>query len=383
MKYLTILFVLFLSFYLPIQSQEDYKDINLHEAYMNEEAPYIVEPINYGAIEFAKKPRNIILLIGDGMGVSQVFAGYAANGGALHITNMPYSGLSATQSSNRFVTDSGAGGSAISTGIRTYNQAISVDEDGNPLPTILELAEINGKGTGLITTSAITHATPAVFIAHQPKRNMYEEIAADFLEIDIDLFIGGGKSFFEDRKDRRNLIKELEDKGYQIFNTLEEAADVNSGRLGILTSPKHNKRYPERGDILTEATEKAVNMLNKNPKGFFMMVEGSMIDWGGHSNNTGYVVREMLDFDRAVGKALEFAARDKGTLVIVTADHETGGMSIVDGSFEKNEVTGKFSTGKHTAVFVPIFSFGPGAEQFSGIMKNTDIFHKMHELFGF
>ncbi len=382
MKHLITLPFLLLALCLPMQGQEDYKDKNLKETYRNE-ATYKVEPINYDAIEFAKKPRSIILLIGDGMGVSQVFAGFTANGGVLNLSNMPYSGFSATQSSDNYVTDSGAGGTALSTGVRTYNGAIGVDGDKNPIPTILEIAQKHGKATGLISTSAITHATPAAFIAHQPERSMYEEIAADFLKTDIDLFIGGGKSFFEEREDGRNLIKELQDKGYHVFYSLEEAAHVNSGPLAVLAADKHCAPYPERGELLPQATEKAVNILNQNPKGFFMMIEGSQIDWGGHENNTAFVVQEMLDFDRAIGKALEFAARDKETLVIVTADHETGGMSITGGSMENKEVTGKYTTGSHSAVFVPVFSFGPGAEQFSGIMKNTDVFHKMHDLFGF
>ncbi len=382
MRHLITLPFLIIGLCLPMHGQEDYKDKNLKETYKND-APYKVESINYEAIKFAKKPRSIILLIGDGMGVSHVFAGYTANGGVLNLSNMPYSGFSATQSSDNYVTDSGAGGTALSTGVRTYNGAIGVDDDKNPIPTILEIAQKHGKATGLISSSAITHATPASFIAHQPKRSMYEEIAADFLKTDIDLFIGGGKSFFAERKDGRNLIKELEEKGYRVFDNMEEAAGVNAGRLVVLAADQHCPPYPERGELLPEATGKAVDLLNKNPKGFFMMVEGSQIDWGGHENNTAFVVQEMLDFDRAIGKALEFAARDKETLVIVTADHETGGMSITGGSFEKNEVTGKYTTGGHSAVFVPVFSFGPGAEHFSGIMDNTDIFHKMHDLFGF
>jgi alkaline phosphatase len=212
---------------------------------------------------------------------------------------------------------------------------------------------------------------------------MYEAIAADFLKTDIDLFIGGGKDFFAQREDGRNLIAELKKKGYRVFDTLEEASEVKTLPLAILTSTKHNRPYPERGEILPQATEKALELLSKDDDGFFIMVEGSQIDWGGHENNTAYIVKEMLDFDRAIGKALNFAARNKETLVIVTADHETGGMSINGGDMAKGQVSAKYTTGGHTAVFVPIFSFGPGAEKFSGIMDNTDIFFKMRDLFGF
>lgn len=382
MKYLLTLSILLAGFIVPALGQEDYKDKDLKENFTND-FPYTVQDIDYKSVKLKEKPKNIILLIGDGMGVSHVFAAYTANGGELNMTNMPYSGFSATQSASHYTTDSGAGGTAIATGVRTYNGAIGLDENKNSIPSILEIADKHGKATGLIVSSAITHATPAAFIAHQPKRSMYEEIAAEFLNIDIDLFIGGGKKFFEKRKDGRNLLKELEDKNYQIFNSMEEAADVNSGKLAVFAAETHCPRYPERGDLLPLGTEKAVNILSQNKNGFFMMVEGSQIDFGGHQNNTAFVVQEMLDFDRAVGEALKFAALDGETLVIVTADHETGGMSVNDGSFEKREVIAKYTTGSHTPLFVPIFSFGPGAEEFSGVMKNTDIFHKMHSLFGF
>jgi alkaline phosphatase len=136
----------------------------------------------------------------------------------------------------------------------------------------------------------------------------------------------------------------------------------------------------ERGDMLPVATNTAIDILSNNKKGFFLMVEGSQIDWGGHAGSTIYIVEEMLDFDRTVGKALEFAANNKETLVIVTADHETGGMAIVDGNYETGMVKGEFPTGSHTGVMVPVFAYGPGAEQFTGIMDNTDIPNRIRKL---
>lgn len=332
---------------------------------------------------FKSKPKNIILLIGDGMGVSQVYAAVTANHGTLNITQAPITGFSQTQSADNYVTDSAAGGTALATGTRTYNGAIGLDTDTLPIPTILEISEANGYATGLVSTSAITHATPASFIAHQPDRSMYEEIANDFLNVDIDLFIGGGRNHFMNRKDGRNILNELEEKGYQVFNSLEEAKDVNSGKLAILTADNHNDVYPARGEMLPMATEKAIEILKKSKKGFFLMVEGSMIDWGGHDNSTSYVVQETLDFDRAVGKALEFASSNKETLVIITADHETGGMALEGGAIKEGKVVGDFTTGDHSAVMVPVFAYGAGAEKFTGVYKNTDVFKKMMEAFGF
>src|SRR6056297_820153 len=325
-------------------------------------------------------PRNIILLIGDGMGISQLQAGLTANRGRLFLENFKHIGFSKTHSSDNYITDSAAGGTAISTGVKTYNGAIGVDPEKNPVETILEKAEEKGLATGLVSTSSITHATPASFIAHQTSRNMYEEIAADFLKTDIDVFIGGGYNHFANREDGLNLIEKLKENGYKVEQDISKIKKVKKGKLAGLTAPAHNARIEERGDMLEVATETALNILKRNKKGFFLMVEGSQIDWGGHAASTIYVVEDMLDFDKAVGEAIEFASKDKETLVIVTADHEPGGMAILEGNPETGMVKGEFTTGGHTGLMVPVFAYGPGAEKFTGIMDNTDINKKMEEL---
>ena len=326
------------------------------------------------------QPKNIILLIGDGMGVAQVYAGLTANGGQLFLNNFKHVGFSKTYSSDNYITDSAAGGTALSTGVKTYNGAIGVDPEKNPVKTILEKAEEKGLATGLVSTSSITHATPASFIAHQPNRNQYEDIAADFLKTDIDVFIGGGYDHFANRKDGQNLVKKLEQNGYKVEQDISKISKVKKGKLAGLTAPGHNGRMEERGEMLEVATETALNILKRNKKGFFLMVEGSQIDWGGHAGSTIYVVEDMLDFDKTIGKVLEFAANDGETLVIVTSDHETGGMAVLNGDFNNGMVRGEFTTGGHTGLMVPIFSYGPGAEKFTGIMNNTDINKKMEEL---
>ncbi|WP_372933656.1 alkaline phosphatase [Mariniphaga sediminis] len=327
-----------------------------------------------------KKPKNVIFMIGDGMGVSHIFAGLTANRGSLFLENLKYIGFSKTASSNKYTTDSAAGGTALATGKKTYNGAISVDENKKPLKTILEEAEENGLATGLVSTSAITHATPASFIAHQEKRSMYEEIAGDFLKTDIDVFIGGGYDHFAKRKDGRNLVKELKQKGYTVEQDINKIKRVKKGKLAGLTAPEHNPGLKERGNMLPLATGTAINILSNHKKGFFLMVEGSQIDWGGHAGNTIQVIDEVLDFDRAVGKALEFAAKDKETLIVVTADHETGGMAVLDGNFETGMVKGGYATNSHTGLMVPILAYGPGAEEFIGIMENTDVHDRLKKL---
>ncbi|HKI88110.1 MAG TPA: alkaline phosphatase [Draconibacterium sp.] len=328
----------------------------------------------------SKKPKNIIFLIGDGMGTAQIFAGLTANHGHLFLENCKQVGFSKTQSADNYITDSAAGGTALSCGIKTYNGAIGVDVNKNPVKTILEDAEAINLATGLVSTSSITHATPASFIAHQPSRNMYEEIAADFLKTDIDVFIGGGYKHFTQRKDGRNLVNELKQKGYTVEQDINKIKNVKSGKLVGLTAEEHNGRVAERGNMLPVAAETAINILSQNKKGFFLMVEGSQIDWGGHAGSTVYVVEDMLDFDKTIGIALEFAAKDGKTLVVITADHETGGMALTGGNMDSGIVKADFPLGDHTAVMVPVFAYGPGAEQFTGIMENTDIHKKMKQL---
>ena len=331
-----------------------------------------------------KQPKNIILMIGDGMGVAQIYAGLTANHGHLNLEQFPVVGFHKNQASNSFVTDSAAGATALSCGVKTYNGAIGVGPDGEPLPTILEIAEEKGLATGMVATCSITHATPASFIAHQASRSQDEDIAMDFLATDIDVFIGGGRKFFANRADGVNLIDSLEVRNYQIANSIQEVQQIKSGKLAAFLADEQQSRFSEgRGDELVRSTEVALNLLKTNKKGMFLMIEGSQIDWGGHSNNTQYIVEEMMDFDNAIGKALEFAKADGNTLVIITADHETGGFTINKGSTETGMVEGKFTTGSHTGVMIPVFAYGPGSEAFAGIYENNEIFHKMLKAYNF
>ena len=324
------------------------------------------------------KPKNIILLIGDGMGLAHIYSGLTVNHGQLNLFRFKNIGFSKTNSATNYTTDSGAGGTALATGYKTYNGAIGVDKDTIPRRSILEYANMKGLSTGLVSTSAITHATPASFIAHNKSRNDYEGIATDFLKTDIDVFIGGGRKNFSDRRDNRNLINELRAKNYQVIFSMDSIKDIKQGKLAGLTASETNLSIIEgRGDMLPKATKTAMNILSNNKKGFFLMVEGSQIDWGAHDNNADFVTSEVIDFDKAIGNALEFAQDDGNTLVIVTADHETGGMTIVDGNYNAGTITACFSTTNHTGIMVPVFAFGPGAEIFQGIQENTEIFDKM------
>lgn len=377
------LITIFLVFGLSgLKAQENYKFVTAEDSIKIYQGGEKYQVKQYPQKFKTKKPKNIIMMIGDGMGTSQITAGITANGGTLFLNNFKNIGFALTNSSSHYITDSAAGGTALSTGQKTYNGAIAVDNDTVPIKTILEKAEEKGLSTGLVSTSAITHATPASYIAHQGSRGSYEDIAADFMKTDIDVFIGGGYKHFAERADKQNLIEELQKNGYKVLRDMDEIAKVKSGKLAGLTADEHNEVYPKRKMNLPLSTQTALKILSNNKKGFFIMIEGSQIDWAGHQKNTIYSIHEMLDFDRAVGKALDFASADCETLIIVTADHETGGLAVVGGDFKSGKVVGEFATSNHTATMVPVFAYGPGAEYFTGIMDNTDVAKIIIELLG-
>jgi alkaline phosphatase len=378
MKNLVLLVLLMPSFCF---SQQDEEAIEVDKTRFQNQEFYEVK--NYISRKPGSKVRNIIFLIGDGMGSSQIYAAMLANKGNLYLKTMPVVGFSKTNAADNLITDSAAGATAFSIGEKTNNGAIGVDRMNIPRKTILEKAVEKGMGTGLVSTCAITHATPASFIAHQPSRNMYEEIAADFLKVDIDIFIGGGRNHFQKRKDGRNLLLELESKNYSVVSSMDSLKYAKGNKVAGLIASEHQQPYAlGRGEMLGDASKFSIEKLKNNKNGFFLMIEGSQIDWGGHDNNVPYIVTEMLDFDRVVGEVLEFASKDKETLVVITADHETGGFSINGGDLETGLVEGAFTTGGHTAVMVPVFAYGPQAGLFSGTMENTDIYYKFLEALG-
>lgn len=326
----------------------------------------------------ANAQKNVIFLIGDGMGVSQIYAGLTANKGQLNLEKSQFIGFHKNQASNNYVTDSAAGATAFATGFQTYNSAIGVDSSKKPQITLLELAEKKGMATGLVTTCDITDATPASFVAHQAQRSMHEEIAADFLRTDIDVFIGGGKKYFTTRKDGRNLIADLKDKNYEVVETMDALQQSKAKKLvGLLADENPIKISEGRGEQLLQSAQKAISILEKNNRGFFIMVEGSQIDWGGHANDKDYVTSEMIDFDKVIGWAFSYADKHPETLVVITADHETGGMALVGGDMKTGKVDAKFITGGHTGQMIPVFSYGNGSSDFKGIYSNFDIFKKI------
>ena len=336
----------------------------------------------------SQHPPNIILLVGDGMGVAQLSSLYYFKNEEIHMDRFDVTGLSKTSSAKQKITDSGASGTALSSGTKTYNGAIGVDIDTSNVKNIVELLSEQDYTTGIISTSSITHATPASFFAHSASRNDEDFIASQLHESQIDFFAGGGLKHFNKRKDQNNYIDSLRQHGFEIDTTQlsSSLAQIEGKKLGfLLEDGALPKKIDGRGDFLPSATALAAEFLNQKKAPFFLMVEGSQIDWGGHENNHDYLVGEMIDFDNAIGKALDFAQEHKNTIVIVTADHETGGYALrsgenSEGNTDYDKVAPSFSTHGHTAAIVPVLAFGPQANTFTGIYENTEIFNKLINL---
>ena len=311
-------------------------------------------------------------MIGDGMSTPQVYAAILTSENATSFERFPITGLAKTYSKSHKITDSAAGGTAIATGHKTNNGMIGMDSDSIPVPSILEMLYEKGMKTGVIASSYITHATPASFVAKNINRNNYEEIAIDFAKSDkVDLLIGGGRKHFTEREDGINLIEQMVSEGWNYYDTLTDINENN--KIMILASDGHLPSFPSRGNFLPDATVLAMEKLSKSKNGFFLMIEGSQIDFAAHNNDSTYLVNEMIDFNNTINKVLDFAEKDGNTLVIATADHETGGLTMIDPNGRYTETCFKFSTGSHSPLLVPVFAFGPGSENFSGIMENTDI----------
>lgn len=340
--------------------------------------------------EAPPKAKNVILLIGDGMGVSQVSSSYFNKESEPNFSRFNSIGFIKTSSSSHKITDSAAGATAFASGEKTYNGAVGVNPDTVSIPTILEMAKEREMATGVISTSSITHATPASFYSHVKARGMAEEIAKQLAGTSVDFFAGGGLKYFQDREDEINYYSLLAASGIRMDSTsLGKVEDLCEGcQYGYLLAPDGMPRMLDgRGEFLPDATKLGLAHLSKDPNGFFLLVEGSQIDWGGHANEEDYIITEVLDFDKVIGAALDFAEKDGNTLVVVTADHETGGYTLAstpteEGWSDYDQITGAFSTGGHSATLIPVFAYGPGAEDFQGIYENTAIFSKMKKSYG-
>ena len=381
--------------------------------------------------------KSVIFLIGDGMGYAQLTAARWEKAGGdqpsyqptlknyqttrLYMDEMEYAGHMSTHSLDSWITDSAAAVTALATGQKTYNDVISV---GNitahgeiigrenatlyavPLKTILEMANEAGKATGVVSTSRITHATPAGYYAHVAFRDWENDIALQCINSDMEVALGGGASKFF--LDNRSLLEEAVTLGWTVVRNESELVAVDPAAterlLGIFTDSHMSyelDRDPAVEPSLAEMTETAIEILSKDEDGFFMMVEGARIDHAGHARDYKRIVNDTLAFDDAVKAALDYAAKNPDTLVVVTADHECGGLVL--GANTNEYIEGwapNFGSGaypvsdsyadlnileeaSHTSVDVPLFASGPMAIEFSrGLVDNTEVFTLLKEAMG-
>ena len=321
--------------------------------------------------------RNVILLIGDGMGVGQLSAAEFENGEeSLAISGMPYMSLVTTYSESAFVTDSAASATALATGYKTNNGRISMSTTGDPLTTVVEVAEDNGASTGVVSNTRVTHATPACFMAHVDSRGLEPTIAEQILTTDVDVILGGGRSYFD--------ALNPEAAGFTVVESRDEFMSTESGKVLGLFSEGYMSydtcRDPLVEPSLSEMTQKSIELLDDDPGGFFLMVEGGRIDHASHDNNYEAMLAEVYAFDTAVMTALEYASGRNDTLVLVTADHETGGLMIV-GGYDYTGVSYKWVSDDHTGNLVPVYGYGPQASEVMAFTDNTDIGQFLIQLF--
>ena len=361
--------------------------------------------------------KNVIYLIGDGMGFGAVTSLLLSEDEVTGFEQAPVIGLHETCSADNYVTDSAAGGTALATGTRTNNGYVGADPDGAQLTSVLRKAQAMGKKTGIVVNTTLTEATPAAFYAGVTSRKMVYDIAKQFTECDVDIAIGGGLGHFYNRPDSLDLTATLIEKGYDVYLHWETVLNTESDKfVGILPLSDLHRREKNHGrasaaegqevclaaqmaaineDVdathlseptvyLEKATAKALEGLSRDNKdGFFLMIESAIIDGYGHNNDGEGMVVEMKEFDCTLRQMIDYVNRHPETLLVVTADHETGGTGVYYNGHTpaiEGPLRLKFSTSGHTGTVVPVFAYGAGAENFAGVMKNTDIPKKIDAL---
>jgi len=326
-----------------------------------------------------RKVKNIIFMIGDGMGLEQISAAWVCNGGKLNLDNFTNVGIQRTYSANKLVTDSAAAGTALATGHKTDNGMISMTPDTVAVKSLAEEAMEKGKRAGAAVTCRVNDATPAVFFSHSASRKNQEDIVEQMAGSGVYFLSGGGTKFWRDREDGKDISEDVKARGYSYVETKEDLMAVENGPVIALMDSYELKPSLDRGDILPASVTKALELLD-NRKGFFLMIEGSMIDDGGHDNKAGHTMEEIFDFDRTLGIVLEWAEKDGQTLVIVTADHATGGMTLLSGSVDEKRIRVNYSTTGHNGIVIPVFAWGPHSEDFVGIYENTELSDRIRAL---
>ena len=329
------------------------------------------------------KSMNIILFIGDGMGLAQWQTGMVMSDGQLNIKRMHSIGLMQTNSQTDFIGDGPSNGTAIASGVNTHKGYIGIDVDEKPVKSIMEYATQHKIATGIVSANTLFEGSIAPFVAHVKSRMQTEDIAKAYVELTPNVFIGGGMHYFTAQKDGQNLLETLKNKGYHVVKSMNEMRSIHDGKLAGLISETNMPDISQgRGNSFAESIHTAINILNQSENGFILLAGDMFVDRASHACNAELVGRETIDFDKAIGIALDFAEKEGNTLVLVAGGPEASGMVLVGGDITKHEVTAKWAMQGmiHTGTLAPVFSYGPGAERFQGIIKNTDLFFHMKDL---
>lgn len=322
------------------------------------------------------KPKNVILLISDGAGFSEFWAAATANGGYLNATSIKHIGFSNTAPANDYNTDSAAGATAMATGEKTNNRYIGMDSLGKAIPDLPETLAKMGIRSGIVSNDRITGATPSSFFAHRVERDQSDSIASDIQHSPASLFIAGNHPALAANQNK--ILNKVKSAGFDVYEGLAQLPAYQKGKKVICFD---GDRPADNFRLIENAFDESVKYLSAdNKKGFFLVMEGAKIDGGGHSNRIKQCIDEYLSFDKVIGKAMKFADENGETLVLITSDHETGGLIIYDGDYKTGAVTGTFTTNDHTGLPVPLFSYGPGSENFTGFIQNSDIPKKVVSL---
>ena len=340
---------------------------------------YYATPNPYEIVDVAMPPvtnevRNVIIMIGDGMGLEQVSCAWVVNRGKLNLDNFPYTGLSRTWCTDALITDSGAGGTALAAGQKTAESHVGTAADNTDLPSVLVKAQQLGKKTGVAVTCHLADATPCDFCCHNEYRYNQDDLIADYAVSGVDFISGGGLDWFTvNRKDGRDITKEMAAAGYTVALTEEALMAAELPVIGLL-APDNLPVAMERGDLYRHTVARGLDILSRESgdKGFVMMLEGSCIDDWLHGNDIGKAMEELLDFDRTIGDVLTWAAADGHTLVVVTADHNTGALTLQDGNLEEGTIGVAFGSESHNGIAVPVYAWGPGSDAFTGIKENAE-----------
>lgn len=318
------------------------------------------------------KPKNIILLIGDGMGTAQISSARAANNGSLNLDRFPKMGLMTTLDAEGQPSDDLTASSALATGHIGKAGSFGLDENGKPAKNLFETASSVGKKTGLVITSHLGKGTPLAFLGHGNLEDEDFDPLNTLVSSPISIYIGGGSKFHEKSAGNPSRLKELKYKGFTVYDRLKKADKIKGVRSAVFAASSSVKPVTNgRGDFMLKAWQAAENLLAPNSMGFVLVVEGSHIGVGSAGHSQEYVNTELIDFDQVVGEALDFAKKTNNTLVVVLGDREVGGMTLLKG--KSGELKAKWTTEESTGTMVPIFAYGPGSAELTGAHSNIEI----------